>query len=145
MDVGHIYTLPASGRPARLRPVNLLKLVELGKIPSTLEALVAEMLWGESPEKAETTEREEAEKWLELAGIICVASFTDPVIVETPTADNEISLDHVEIADRLWVGELMIGPTLALSMFRQEPSANVGITPDGDGDKSTAVKSGGRE
>lgn len=142
MEVGHVYTLPNSGKPARLRPVDLLKLLEAGKIPNTLEGLVGTILWGEKPENDKVEDKDEAHQWLELAELICKASFTNPVIVDHPTANNEIGLEHIENADKLWVGEKMIGPTVALFPFRTRQGADVELVPDSEGDKRAAVKSG---
>jgi hypothetical protein len=140
MELGHVYTLPYSGKLARLRPVSLMALVENGRIPGTLEKTVADRLWGKEPDVDEVPSQEDALQQLKFAELICTVSFTDPVIVDNPTADNEIGLEHIEQFDKLWVMEMMLGPTVALVPFRTRQGPDVEPIPDGKSNKSKAVK-----
>lgn len=136
-EEGELWTLP-SGNVARLRPVSLMYLIRSGEIPDILTPVAASMVWDqvEVDKLSETVEM--AKATAELAELICLASFVDPVIVDDPQEDNEVSLAHIDDMDKSWVMSTMIQPTEVLRGFRERQEQRLEAVSDGDEDGTEA-------
>lgn len=130
---GDPYRLP-SGRVALLAPVSIMSLMRQGSIPDLLTPFAASLIFEEK--EVEELSGEEAAAAAELAEIVCRAAFRQPVIVDEPQAENEISLDDLDDTEKAWVMQVMIQPLGVLRKFREKQAADVATVPDGadDGD-----------
>ena len=136
-EEGELWTLP-SGNVARLRPVSLMHLIRSGQIPDILTPLAASMVWEEMEPDKLTGTVEMAKNAADLAELICEASFVDPVIVEEPEEDNEVSHEHIDDMDKAWVMNTMIQAAEVLRKFRQQQEELMAAVSDGDEDGSEA-------
>lgn len=151
-EEGELIELP-SGNLARLRAVSPLALVASGNIPDMLTPLVAQVLSQGVDATQETIDRviagiesentgapDVAEAFAGLKRMtsafdaICAAVFVSPRIVEQPTADDEISADDLDLADKLHAVHIATQPLEVLRRFRYEPDADVAAVHDGESD-----------
>lgn len=140
-EEGFVVMLP-SGRVVRMQPVSLEKLIIYGEIPDTLVPLAAGSLWvGVNPE--ENKDDPEAVRKLlkdadELFGLICRASFMEPVITDEPQADNEIHIDDLEFRDKVQGFEYAQLPSVSLRNFRDEQEKLLAALRNGQDDGAAA-------
>lgn len=139
-EEGFVIALP-SGNNARIRPVALDVLLRQGKIPDLLTPFVAQMVY----EGVDTDElnqllsveklTENSTEMLALIDAIVTAAFVEPHIVESPQADDEITIEDVGLADRGTVFSLAVLPANDLRRFleRQMPDLESVSNSDGDG------------
>lgn len=131
-EKGIIYTF-RSGFTARLRPVSIIELHGLGKIPETLISVAYEVAMG----KTQSTElnEEQAKKGLnslrDLIALIAKDSFIEPkVSLEVPSEEDEehIWLYDITYQDMLELLEVSQAPAAALISFRsQQESATESV------------------
>jgi hypothetical protein len=129
-EEGQLLQLPSSQKWVRLGPVAIDALMIAGKIPDLLTPLAASVLWAPkwiTQEDAESilTEAKAAREYVELIGIICRASLREPKVVDAPTADDEISLDDLDIHDKFTIFNISTQPLGWLHRFREQQAANV--------------------
>ena len=136
-EEGHPYRLP-SGRVAMLAPVSIMSLMRAGKIPDPLTPFAASLLYEEKDIEELAKEPEMAKASFTIAEAICMAAFRDPIVVEEPQAENEISLDDLDDMDKAWVMQVMIQPLETLRKFRRQQARSVEAIPDGEGDGDEA-------
>lgn len=131
---GQLVELP-SGNVARLRPVSLIELWRLGKIPDVLTGVVVELLTASrlDPERALEKAAENVKNIADLYVIVCAAAFLEPRIVENPQADNEIAFEDISQEDRERVLAWTNAPQSELRPFRDESQANVEPVRHGEG------------
>jgi len=148
-----------SGNIAHLRPVPPEKLAQEGEILDILTPLVARMLFAGADATAETiaqtlgmvaaTEEGATPETLKLAAgdlaqiervcdLVCKAAFVTPLIVDDPQAEDEISLEDLDLADKVHVFTLALRGAAALQHFRYEPKATMEPVPDGEGQPQPA-------
>lgn len=137
-EEGYIITLP-SGNVAKLRPVALDVLITSGKLPDLLTPIAARTLWTEDSPQKIAEQAELAQGYAELVNVIVPAAFLSPRIVDSPQADDEISLDDLDFTDKVAVFNLCTAPAAALETFRNQQAANVDTLRNGKGDGDTAV------
>ena len=138
-EEGFLLALP-SGNSAKIRPVALDVLLRQGKVPDLLTPFVAKMIY----EGVDTKEldallsveklAEQSDEMLELIDAICVAAFLEPRIVDDPQAEDEISIEDVELADRGTVFSLAMLPANDLRRFLDRQAASLEPVSDGNGD-----------
>ncbi len=139
-EQGVLIQLP-SGFYARLRPVSIEQMIAGGEIPDLLTPLVTKMfldgadsvdletfLVQKGPDKALA----EIGQMTRLMDAICVAAFVQPRIVDNPQADDEISIDDLDITDKSAVFHRVQQPTAVLRRFRLEQTADVEAVSDGE-------------
>lgn len=146
-EEGFILALP-SGNAARIRPVALDVLLRNGDIPDLLTPFVAQMVYQGvntdeldkllSPEKL----TEQSTEMLKLIDAVVMAAFVEPRIVPDPQADDEISIEDVELADRGTVFSLAVLPANELRKFLTRQAASVEPVQDGDGDGAAPEQPG---
>jgi hypothetical protein len=108
-----------SGRVARLRAPNLETMLLEGVIPDPLAGLVQRMLYLGADaadydnlsrlNKLHELPREELAHMLKLFEVVCKAMFIEPRIVNEVEGENEITIDDVDILDRVTCWQLALG------------------------------------
>jgi hypothetical protein len=142
---GELIQLPYSGYIVRIRTVRPDELLKLGKIPQVLTTLLLEEIYGKGEEDkyekflTDSETPEEAMAMLESLRVVCMAGLVEPKVVENPAADNEITIDDIDLADRAYIFRLVFAPSEALSRFRYEPPSNVDVVADGATDPQPTV------
>lgn len=118
-EKGITVKLP-SGHVARLRPVGLDLLVRVGYVPSILGSYIIDMIErgkGELPKEATLDDEKE---WFRFLDCLVELAFVSPKVVKDPQADDEISVDDVELGDKMEIWKLLGAPARELvSYFRQ--------------------------
>lgn len=144
-EQGELIQLPFCGRFVRLRTVRPDTLVRLGKIPNVLTTLVLNMIYDRGEEDqfekflTNVESREEALEMLESLRVVCTASMVSPKIVDNPQADDEISIDDLDLGDRSYIFRLAFVPAEALSTFRYKPPSDVAVVANGEGNPQPSV------
>jgi hypothetical protein len=121
---GQVRTLKSTGRVVRQRPVNLLRMLKLGKIPDHLTAYVMSLVWSDKTEK-ERSELEQAVEWLDYLDMVARETLMDPVIVDDPQADNQIANDDLVYPELLELHNWAREPFEAVRPFPGEQNGNV--------------------
>lgn len=135
-EQGAYITLPVSGWVVRMRTVTPDRLLRLGKIPDILTTFVVNMVYGKTNGDdvvsflAPKEKAEDAAAMLESLRVVCEAALVHPRIVADPMADDEISIEDLEIADRGWIFRVAFAPAESLFRFRQKPLALVDDVPE---------------
>lgn len=128
---GFVRTLECSGRVVRLRPVNLFRMLQAGKIPDPLTSYVASRIWAADAEEETRSGVEQAIEWQEYLDLVAVASLMHPLIVDNPQADSEISIEDLLYDELMEIYRIARNPLEKVKPFREEQGGDVGI-----GDKS---------
>ena len=131
-EEGELVPLP-SGHVVRLRTVGVETLIRRGRIPQGLLAIVADALMGGAGTLPVPQTVEEMKDHLEFYESACIEAFVSPRIVETPQAEDEISIEDVSLEDLFVVVSLLNKPVRELIRFREEQARNVGNLQHGDG------------
>lgn len=139
---GYIVQLP-SGNVARLRPVALDVLVGNGTIPDLLSPLAAKALWDETSGAQIAADPKLAVDYMALINAIVPAAMLEPLVVDNPTADNEITLVDLDFTDKIFVFNLAIGPVETLRRFREQQTKRLHALQNGDGDGEQAEPAAG--
>jgi hypothetical protein len=110
-----------SGNVARLKPIGLMELYKLGRIPNALMDIVVELITAKavSPERAMQKVGESMSAIVELYDLICESAFVEPKVVKDPVNDDEISADDIPLEDKEDVLAFVNAPQAALQLFRQ--------------------------
>lgn len=117
-----LVTLP-SGNVAEIRavPTSLL-LVELGQIPDSLTPVVQKMMAGTLD--AETLDADEVLKASDAMGnVIAKCALVSPRIVDSPSADDEISVYDLDDMDKEFLLGVFRLPTSQLKNFCEQQNA----------------------
>lgn len=126
-EEGAFVRLPVSGWVVKMRTVTPDRLLRLGNMPDTLTSFVVNMVYGKLSKDAvfeflaPKEKAEEAAAMLESLRVVCEAALVYPRLVLEPVADDEISIDDLEVADRGWIFRLAFASAEALYPFRHEP------------------------
>ena len=144
-EQGELIQLPYSGHIVRLRSVKPDMLLKLGKIPNVLTNLVVDMIYDQGADNKfevflHPKERaEEAMEMLESLRVVCTAGLVEPRIVDNPQADDEISIEDIELSDRGYIFRLVFAPADALSRFRYQPPSDVVVMENGAGEPQPSI------
>ena len=138
-EEGFLLALP-SGNTVRIRSVALDVLLRQGKVPDLLTPFIAKTIY-DGVDTKQLDEMlsienlaEQSDEMLALIDAICVAAFLEPRIVDDPQAEDEISIEDVELADRGTVFSLAMLPANDLRRFLERQAPSLEPVPDGDGD-----------
>jgi hypothetical protein len=139
-EEGVLYQLPSSMNWIRLRLVSIDALMLAGRIPDFLTPLAASVLWQPkwiTQDEAQKIleDAKSAREYIELINIIVPAAMMEPRIVDNPQADDEISLDDLDIHDRFHIFNLAKQPQGWLHRFRHEQAANVEPVHDSEAEQ----------
>lgn len=144
-EEGELVQLPYSGNIVRIRTVRPDSLLRLGKIPQVLSAFVLDLIYDRGDdnqfENFLTTPEDQAEAiaMLESLRIVCTAGLIYPKIVEDPVADDEISIDDMDLGDRSFIFRLVFAPAEALQRFRPGSVSDVAVVANGVGDPQPSL------
>src|SRR6476620_820675 len=123
-EQGEIIQLPYSGKFVRLRTVRPDMLLKLGKIPNPLTSLMVDIIYGNIDNDRINNflslqeSAEEAMAMIESLRVVCTAALVEPKIVDNPQAEDEISIDDIELSDRSYIFRLVFISAEALTTFR---------------------------
>lgn len=119
-EEGFEFVLP-SGNTANLRPVEADFFVRVGHIPDILAPLINTMISGKEYliEMPPMEELEKKKEWIEFLNELCTYAFVTPKVVETPQADDEISIDDLSYPDKWSVYTKFSLPAKRLQEFRE--------------------------
>ncbi len=123
---GVVIQLP-SGFVARVRPVGLMELWKLDKIPDSLTGIVVELLTAQrvDPDTAVKKALESMRAITALYDVVCMSAFLEPRVVMNNPGPDEIAVDDIDLADKEFLLAFVNGPTAALQPFRQEQESGV--------------------
>lgn len=144
-EEGELIQLPFSGYLVSIRTVQPDALLRLGKIPQVLSSLVLDVIYDRGDddkfEKFLTTpeDQQEALQMLESLRVVCTAALLSPRIVENPQADDEISIEDMDLGDRSFIFRLAFAPAEALTTFRYKPPSDVAVMANGVGDPQPSI------
>lgn len=134
-EAGVVLPFP-SGNNYRVRLVGAARLLRRGSLPNVLLSFAIDAIYnGVSVEKLDAflTLQDKEENVLEFMKslrIICEEMFMDPLVVENPTADNEVFIDDIAPIDQGWAFKLAFAPAEALRPFRAESESDVVSVPE---------------
>ena len=139
-EEGELVPLP-SGNWARLRPVDLLKMVKMGRIPDLLSPIAAKAVWAEQNPEEIGDSLEMAMQYNDLMGVILPAVFIEPKVAlpDTEPADDEIAIEDIELNDRMVAFNLAISGVSAMRQFRERQEEFMAVVSDSSQDGNTAV------
>lgn len=142
-EEGYLITLP-SGNVARLRPVALDVLITSGQLPDVLTLMAASHLWSDQEyEPGDIAKQSEmAKDYADLINAVIPAAMLSPRVVDEPDADDEITLDDIEFADKIAVFNLSTAGATALRGFRDKQARDVEIVPNGQTKQPKAKQPG---
>jgi hypothetical protein len=136
-ETGYTVRLP-SGNVATLRPVALDSLLATGRIPDLLSPIVAKTIWSEA-QPAELAEQGQLAKgFIELIALIVPLAMLTPRVVENPQAEDEISMEDLELGDKIGIFNLATGGASLLTKFCQQQAATLEPLPDREDPGATA-------
>lgn len=120
-EVGELVPLP-SGNWARLRPVDLMKMIKQGTIPDLLSPIAAKTVWVEENTEEIGNSLDMATQYYDLVEIVVPCIFVSPEIVGSADEldDNKILLDDVDQTDRVAAFNLAIAGVSAMRSFREQ-------------------------
>lgn len=138
-EVGELVPLP-SGKMARLRPVDLLKMIRKGDIPNLLSPIAAKAVWSEQDTDEIGNSLGMSMEYYDLVCLVLPTIFVSPEIVDSPEdlGDDKILLDDVDPTDRLAAFNLAISGVSAMRQFRKQQEQYVDAVPDSDENGDTA-------
>jgi len=134
-EEGYVIKLITSGNTVRLRPVALDMLIASGSIPDILTPAAAKILW-DGPDAGLIAARSEIDhEFIDLVNVVVPAAMLYPRVVDTPQADDEISLDDLDFSDKVAIYQLAIQPAAVLRRFRDQQATDVELVRDGQDDE----------
>lgn len=143
-EKGITVKLP-SGNVARIRPVGMDLVVRVGYIPGVLANTIVGMIETGHGEPPTSADLEEEKEWFRFLDCLCELAFVAPRIVKEPQADDEISIDDVELQDKMAIWRVLGAPARALVDYFQrqaqpvEAVANAEVHPStGESDSGSA-------
>lgn len=136
-EEGEVITL-ASGNIVRVRAVPLDHLITSGRIPDILTPIAAKALWTDTEASVVADQVEVAKGFVELINLVVPAALLTPRVVETPTADDEISLADIDFQDKLTLFNLATGGAAMLRQFRIQQEKRMEPVSDSQDVRSAA-------
>lgn len=128
-EKGIVLTFP-SGNNYRVCLPGAAGMLRRGNLPNPLLSFVTSMFYNPSIEKydaflATKDDPADALALMESFKVTCEAMFLDPMIVDTPQADNEAAIEDIPLEDQVWAFRLLFAPVEAVYPFRGESKADV--------------------
>lgn len=142
--VGELRQLP-SGNVARLKPMDVLEIIlSDGGVPDALNEFTGAQ---DFETMSQTEQAAMLSKLLPMINRITAAAFVEPRVLldgEPDPAQGEIGIQHVDMADRLFVFKEMFGGATNLArMFSGEPGGEMDAVPDVQNVRTAAKRAGG--
>lgn len=138
-EVGELVPLP-SGNWARLRPVDLMKMIKQGTIPDLLSPIAAKTIWVEENTEEIGNSLDMATQYYDLVEIVIPCIFVSPEIVNSVDEldDNKILLDDVDQTDRIAAFNLAIAGVSAMRQFREQQAELMASLSNGNQNSDAA-------
>lgn len=138
-EEGELVPLP-SGNWARLRPADLMMMVKAGTIPDLLSPIAAKAVWAEQNLEEIGDSLDMAMQFHDLFGIVLPAIFVEPKVAlpDTEPADDEITLEDIDLVDRTAAFNLAISGVSAMRNFRKLQEEHLASLPDSDENSDAA-------
>jgi hypothetical protein len=120
-EKGIELTFP-SGNVASIRPVEIDFFVRVGHVPSALTQTVSDVIDGKPFNRhiAPSQLLEDKQEWVKFLNQLATFAFVTPRVVETPEAEDEISINDISYADKLLLWVFFTRPANLLRNFRDE-------------------------
>lgn len=142
--------LPQYGDVVAIRPMDVQFFVQSGRIPDYLSATVQKLIKGEAARVATPDEEQQkTEEWMTWLNDLMKWAFISPKVVDNPQGEDEIAVDEIEYADKLFIYRQFGQPAELLRSFRKRqvelmasldaPKAN-GTAPQPSNGHSTLVE-----
>lgn len=125
-------TLAYSGLTVEVGAVQLDQLLLSGAVPDLLSPMVAEALWEPVGQGKNTDELASQKGFYELVNCVVRAALVSPRVVDNPTADDEIGIEHLPFLDKVVIYRTAVQPLGVLHRFRQVETATVDALPEGE-------------
>jgi len=125
-------TLGYSGLAVEIGPVQLDQLLIAGKIPDGLTPVVSSVLWSTVGQGKSEDEIRAEKGFYELVNLVVAAALANPRVVENPTADDEIAIEHLPFGDKIIIYTIATQPLGVLHRFRQEQKPDVDALPESE-------------
>lgn len=119
-----ILKLP-SGRVVEARAVSFFYLLKLGRIPDQLTTQVIDHVFGSADLVFDLKKPKNLQAFLELLDAVCESCLVNPRVVKEAKADDEITVDDVIEADKMFLYKLINRPASELATFREEQEGDV--------------------
>lgn len=129
---GVVLQLP-SGFVARVRGIQPDTLVRLGRIPDALTPVIASIMDGSAENTGDLSSMDDLRNYAELVNAICISAMVDPRVVDDPQADDEIDIDTLEWADKVFLASIVGATTKQLELFRREQTGDVDAVDPANG------------
>jgi len=145
-EEGVEFVLPM-GNKAILRPVPLMSHIRKGTVPDYLTPIATATVLGseDTPllkalagNNIEEFSQEDSMLLLDFMDFLCRESMLSPRIVDSPEAEDEISIDDLSYEDRGFIVGIALQPHEILMSFRREQETDVGPVEDRAGDEVAA-------
>lgn len=117
-EQGLTVALP-SGHVARIRPVGMDLVVRVGYIPGVLSNFIVQMIETGKGDLPTTANLDEEKEWFRFLDCLVELAFVSPKVVASPQAEDEISIDDVELADKMAIWRVLGAPARALVSYFQ--------------------------
>lgn len=144
-EEGVVLTL-SSGKVVRLRPVQLDRMLMRGEIPDMLTPIAASLLWEDetATERSDKDKYTNLVKYTELMDVIISAALIEPKLaLSGEPKEDEITLEDIELQDRIEIMQLALQSTEVLKKFRQQQEAGLAAVPSSEDAGATSQPNGG--
>ena len=137
-EEGEVVTF-ITGRSARLQAVSLSSLLKQGRIPDTLTPFAAAVIYeGQKPRRfSERWPVEDVKATEKLLDIVVMATWIEPKVVDRSAdngqtlADDEISVDDIDVIEKEETLEFAAQPASTLRQFRRRQARDMATVHDG--------------
>ena len=137
---GILLQLP-SGKVARIRSIDVSLMLKLGRIPDQLTQQIVDAVFGDErgkPMDFDIKTPERMKMFLSLMDGIVETCFILPRIVKVVTTEDEITVDDVEIQDKMFLFQLLNRPASALATFPEKQVDDVASVDSQPGHEAEA-------
>lgn len=125
-----------SKKTALLRPFDFQILLRRKNVPDSLMPYISDLMDGDTSKLSHVATFEQKRDLNNLIDLVCSCMFVNPRIVDEPKADDEISLDDLEIDDKNFVWMMVGLGAEQMRSFRLEPEGTLGAVDEPTGNES---------
>lgn len=144
-EEGVLFQFP-SGKWARIRAVDPSAFLMRGQFPETLNTVVEAVLIGKNEGHSyDLTTLKGFREYYDFLEFYARHCFVSPRIVDTPQADDEISMDDLETGDKEFLVQVVFLPASDLETFSQRQIERLGGVQSGEDHVQSAKRTPGRK
>ena len=128
-EIGFAIRFP-SGNVARIRPMEVDFFILNGRMPDDLAEEVVKLINGNSVKlelPAVQVVDTVRDQWVPFLNQLCKYAFISPKVVDTPQADDEISVDDIAYTDKVVLYRMFGFPAQVLRKFREKQTGDVAV------------------